>query len=252
MITNEEKKVDNLICLTDNNDNLININSKIYSLFNNFLIKESKFIYPKQNISLENEIMPEYQDIDIQIQKKINDIRRFYDSTPIFNEMKSKNSYTMNNFIKGFKELFFGSKGIVTRKSIDLKNYYKSFESKSNLNSKIYAGSLDYYDFLSNYNSFFERLKNSRKRILKINGNFTVTNTRLDKMHAIYTEYEKKRKKKTALLKGKKNYFNYFNDSNDNKIYNNTNLDINKNQTGIGQIGSKKDAIMNQLQWQLA
>ena len=56
--------------LIDENEDLINLYPKMFSLFNNFLIKESKAIYPKQKLPTEKEIMPEYHDIDIQIQKK--------------------------------------------------------------------------------------------------------------------------------------------------------------------------------------
>jgi predicted nucleotide-binding protein (sugar kinase/HSP70/actin superfamily) len=121
--------------------------------------------------------------------------------------MQSKNSFAMSLFKKGFRQMFFGPKGIVTRKSAELRSYHKSFESKFDLNTKIFAGSLDYYDYLSGYNSFFERLKNSRKKMLKINGNFTITNNMQEKMHAAYLEYEKKRekyKKKKKLLLIKK------------------------------------------------
>jgi hypothetical protein len=115
----------------------------------------------------------------------------------------------MNLFKKGFRQMFFGPKGIVTKKSAELRSYHKSFESKIDLNTKIFAGSLDYYDYLSGYSSFFERLKNSRKKRLKINGNFTITSNMQEKMHAAYLEYEKKReklrKKKKLLLKKQKN-----------------------------------------------
>ena len=40
-----------------------------------------------------------------------------------------------------------------------LKNYHKSFESKLDINSKIYAGSLDYYDFLSKHDHFCPLLR---------------------------------------------------------------------------------------------
>lgn len=205
--------------------NIDNINPKIFQLFKNFLIKENKSIFNKDN-SPTKEIMPEYLDIDSEIQKKINDVRMFYASDPYFKEMLSGNSYVMTLFKKGFKDIFFGPKGIVTRKSVELKKYYKNFESKLDLNSKIYAGSLDYYDFLSNYNSYFERLKYSRKKILKISGNFSVSNTHSEKMHAAYLEYEKKRKKKIELLKkkNKKNNLNsIINTSINNTIYNEDN-----------------------------
>ena len=181
-------------------DTDININPNILHLFKNFLIKEN---YQK-NCFLK-EIMPEYSDIESQIKKKINQVRYFYDIDPLFREMQSNNTFTMNLFRKGIRRMFFGPKGIVTKKSSDLKNYYKSFYSDIDLNSKIYAGSLDYYDFLSGYNSFFERLKSSRKKILKLSGNFAIANTTSDKLRAAYTEYTKKRKKNSILLKRNKN-----------------------------------------------
>ena len=169
--------------------------------------------------------MPEYIDINTQIQKKINDIREFYNLIPIFKDMQSKNSYVMTIFKKGFKDIFFGPKGIVTRKSSELIRYYKSFESKSNLNSKIYAGSLDYYDYLSNYNSFFERLKNSRRKMLKINGNFSVANDNWEKLRAFYDKYQQKRKIKGSLIQNvSKTNSNYFNKKQLNQINDNNKI----------------------------
>ena len=208
MINNEEKNGDSFFFISDLNENEITINPKNY-LFNNFLIKENKNYFSNKRHSPQKEIMPEYSDINIQIQKKINNVRDFYGYDPIFREMLSKNSYAMTIFKKGFTDMFFGPKGIATRKSSDLKRYYKSLEPKVDLSKKIYAGSLDYYDFLSNYDSFFERLKFSRKRILKISGNFTVSNTSSDKLRAAYDKYEQNRKKKGSP--SKKNNSNYFN-----------------------------------------
>ena len=221
MIKTEEKNDDSFYLISDSNENEININQKNY-LFNHFLIKENKDYFSDKKYIPQKEIMPEYIDINTQIQKKINDIREFYNLIPIFKDMQSKNSYVMTIFKKGFKDIFFGPKGIVTRKSSELIRYYKSFESKSNLNSKIYAGSLDYYDYLSNYNSFFERLKNSRRKMLKINGNFSVANDNWEKLRAFYDKYQQKRKIKGSLIqnvsKTNSNYFNkkQLNQKNDN------------------------------------
>ena len=235
MINNEEKN-ENLIFLTDGKEEEeININPKLLYLFNNFLVKENINNFSKKKKSEVKEIMPEYTDIKYQIQRKINDVRDFYGSDPLFKDMQSKNSYAMTLFRKGFKNMFFGPRGIVTRKSIELKKYYKSIEPKFDLNSKIYAGSFDYYDFLSNYNSFFERLKNSRKRILKINGNFSVSNTSLEKLHANY-ENKKKKEKKNVLYKNNiKEKLSIFsnksnNTNNDNNDMSSNNLD-NKSKT---------------------
>jgi len=223
-MNDNEKKIDESYKynVTDlNSDEEININPKYFHLFNNFLIKENY-----QKYALIKEIMPEYSDIDSQIQKKIVQVRDLYGVDPLFKEMQSPNSYAMNFFRKGLKQLFFGRDGLVTKKNAILKNYHKSFESKLDINSKIYAGSLDYYDFLSNHSNFFDRLKNSRRKILEINGNFTISNANQEKMHAAYIKYDEKRKKKNLLLKRPNNNsidINFYNKTN----YKTKNNDIN-------------------------
>ena len=193
-------------------DEEININPKYFHLFNNFLTKENYHKY-----SFIKEIMPEYSDIDSQINKKIVQVRDLYGVDPLFKEMQSPNSYAMNFFRKGLKQLFFGKDGLVTKKNAYLKNYHKSFESKFDINSKIYAGSLDYYDFLSNHDSYFDRLKTSRRKIMEINGNFSISNPNQEKMHAAYVKYEEKRRKKNLLLKRSNNNsinINFYNKTN--------------------------------------
>ena len=219
-----EKKIDesykyNVTDLNSNEEK--NINPKYFHLFKNFLIKENF-----QKYAFLKEIMPEYSDIDSQIQKKIVQVRDLYGVDPIFKEMQSPNSYTMNIFRKGLKQLFFGKEGIVTKKNVLLKNYHKSFESKLDINSKIYAGSLDYYDFLSKHDHFLDRLKNSRRKILEINGNFSISNSNQEKMHAAYVKFEEKRRKKNLLLKRPNNNstdINFFNKTN----YKSNNTDTN-------------------------
>jgi hypothetical protein len=223
-MNDNEKKIDesykyNVTDLNSNEE--ININPKYFHLFKNFLIKENF-----QKYAFLKEIMPEYSDIDSQIQKKIVQVRDLYGVDPIFKEMQSPNSYTMNFFRKGLKQLFFGKEGIVTKKNVLLKNYHKSFESKLDINSKIYAGSLDYYDFLSKHDHFLDRLKNSRRKILEINGNFSISNSNQEKMHAAYVKFEEKRRKKNLLLKRPNNNstdINFFNKTN----YKSNNTDTN-------------------------
>ena len=253
MYNSEKKSYDNKIddnyCMTDiNNIEEISINPKYFHLYKNFLIKEN---YQKN--AFIKEIMPDYADIESQIKKKIVNVRDLYAIDPLFREMQSVNSFAMNLFKKGFREMFFGPKGIVTKKSSELRSYHKSFESKIDLNTKIFAGSLDYYDYLSDYNSFFERLKNSRKKMLKINGNFTITNNMQEKMHAAYLEYEKKReknkkKKKLLLKKQKNNSINFSKHNKNNReiktvdIKNNTKTNFyNKTDT---KIRNMKNAIL--------
>ena len=223
-MNDNEKKIDesykyNVTDLNSNEE--ININPKYFHLFKNFLIKENF-----QKYAFLKEIMPEYSDIDSQIQKKIVQVRDLYGVDPIFKEMQSPNSYTMNIFRKGLKQLFFGKEGIVTKKNVLLKNYHKSFESKLDINSKIYAGSLDYYDFLSKHDHFLDRLKNSRRKILEINGNFSISNSNQEKMHAACVKFKEKRRKKNLLLKRPNNNstdINFFNKTN----YKSNNTDTN-------------------------
>ena len=240
-MNDNEKKIDesykyNVTDLNSNEE--ININPKYFHLFKNFLIKENF-----QKYAFLKEIMPEYSDIDSQIQKKIVQVRDLYGVDPIFKEMQSPNSYTMNIFRKGLKQLFFGKEGIVTKKNVLLKNYHKSFESKLDINSKIYAGSLDYYDFLSKHDHFLDRLKNSRRKILEINGNFSISNSNQEKMHAAYVKFEEKRRKKNLLLKRPNNNstdINFFNKTN----YKSNNTDTNdrtKNSFFNNTFSKKKD-----------
>ena len=241
---NKEEKND-LYFISNEFDNDIDLNPNFLYLFKNFLTKEN---YQKN--SFLKEIMPEYINIDSQIHKKINQVRYFYDITPLFREMQSSNTFAINFFKKGFRRMFFGPKGIVTRKSTELKNYYKSFISDIDLNSKIYAGSLDYYDYLSGYNSFFERLKESRKKILKVSGNFAVANNSLDKLHAAYLEYIKKRRKNSfSLNKNKLTEINEYDDINkkkdiksktENNFFNKT-FTKNKNKRRILILDKSKD-----------
>ena len=190
-------------------------------MFKRFLINENRTLLSAHHFSSihDTEIMPEYIDIERQITKKLRDMRSFFDiKNTIFKAMQSENSYTLCLFRKGFQKLFFGPKGIVTKKSPDLRRYYKSFENDSELNAKIYAGSLDYYDFLCNVkNSFDERLNFSNKKRLEIGGNFSISNSNAEKLHAEYLEFDKKRKLK-KLLNNKKN---------NNKISNNNIKNIN-------------------------
>ena len=252
MDNNEEENNDSIFFIDKNK---VNFNKEIYSLFNSFLVKESKSL-SKHKLK---EIMPEYSDIDFQIQKKVNDVRNFYENDPIFRDMQSNNSFAMTLFRKGFKEMFFGPKGIVTRKSTELKNYHKAMEPKIQLNSKINVGSLDYYDYLTGYNSFFERLKNSRKKMLKINGNFYISNIKDEKLHTAYNNFVKK--KKNISNKNKKGNSTYYNKlskninpiNNDSEIkaktqnyfYNNTYGKIQSNLSSSKYSDQKENIFLN-------
>ena len=193
-------------------------------MFKRFLKNENRTHLSTNHTSSikDTEIMPEYTDIERQIKKKLNDMRSLFDiKNSIFKAMQSENSYTLCEFRKGFKKLFFGPKGIVTKKSSDLRRYYKSFEVKTELNEKIYAGSLDYYDFLCNVKSSFdERLNFSNKKRLEIGGNFSISHSSVEKLHGKFLEIEKKKQLQKSLDKN--------NSKNNNNRNNTRNNDFNK------------------------
>ena len=204
----KDSKTSNTSFLTDINEYAeIRLTPQNIDMFKRFLTNENRNILKDHTTIHETEIMPEYTDIERQITKKIGDMRSLFNiKNTIFKSMQSENSYTLSLFRKGFRKLFFGPKGIVTKKCPELKRYYKSFESKSDLNSKIYAGSLDYYDFLAKHvSSFNERLNCSRKKILELGGNFAISNTNLEKLHGEYLEKEKKRRLQRLFNNNKNN-----------------------------------------------
>ena len=162
-------------------------NFKIFSLYKNLLKKE----------------MPKYSNIETQIDTDKNLIKNYYEMVPIFRDSIEQNSiiYTFKN---GFKKLFFGPNGFVTRKSMALRKFYKSFQPKKlNVHKKLYMGSMDLFDTLGNLSSFNKRLKNSQKKIILINGNFDLTNIRLMKMRRTYKKFSKKLMSKSENVKKK-------------------------------------------------
>ena len=242
---NKDSKKEKSLRLTDTDDFCeLSPTPQNIDMFKRFLINENRSYLSSNRVSSiqDTEIMPQYTDIERQITKKFNDMRSFFDiKNTIFKAMQSENSYTYSLFCKGFRSLFFGPKGIVTKKSPDLRRYYKSFEIKSELNAKIYAGSLDYYDYLCNVkNSFDERLNISNKKRLEIGGNFSISNSNIEKLHAQYIEFEKKRKIQKLLNKNniRNNSissidFNKFNKKIKLNILNNFNVKKTKLKKGI-------------------
>ena len=167
----EEKFKDNIN--NDSNENNIRI---IYSIYKNILSKCS----------------PKYSNIEKQIDKDKDIITNHYLFDPNFRDAINQN-IKLKLFKSGFKNLFFGPEGFVTRKNYNLKKFYKSFRSKKvNFHEKLYIGSFELFDSLGNNNKYNKRLKLSQKRIIQMNGNFDMTNTNLMKMKMTYKKFSKK------------------------------------------------------------
>ena len=142
--------------------------------------------------------LPNYKNIKQEMDKIKKQFRNYFDiKNTIFKDMLTKkNSTTYQNFIRGFGKYFFGPFGIVTQKNKFLREYYFS---RSALNVKIYAGRLEYYDYINKYNRYLQRKNNANKRLLSISKNYAIVNEKNDlfSMRAMTSK---------RLVKGKKNY----------------------------------------------
>ena len=160
--------------IKNNKNNKIN-NLKIFSLYKNFLKKE----------------LPKYSNIETQIDSDKNKIRNYYLSDPLFKDTIEQNS-AIFFFKNGFKKLFFGPHGYVTRKSLALRKFYKSFEPKKvDFSEKLFMGSMDLFNTLGNYSTYNYRLKDNQKKIVELNGNFDMSNPNLVKMKMTYKNFKK-------------------------------------------------------------
>ena len=145
----------------------------------------------------------------------------------IFKDMITKsNSSTYQNFVRGFGKYFFGPFGIVTQKYNYLKEYYVR---TSALNVKIYAGKLDYYDYINKYNRFKQRQNNANKKLLSISKNYAIVNDRNDifSMKALTSKRYIKRKNYVSLNKQK--YKSSMTEINEIQTKNNKKTNLSKN-----------------------
>ena len=182
-----------------NNYNTTRINQN--SLFRNFLIEENidssrkKFFAPKKK-----EILPSYTNIKEIIEKGRIDIKsKFNIANTLFHEIQSKDIIMYTKFAKNISEYFFGPYGIITENNINLKKYHNQKEKtkKKALNAKIYAGNWLYLEENPIYNRYLARLKNNRKQILNIGGNFSTEDDFTQKLHDIYIKGSKKKNDKS-------------------------------------------------------
>ena len=172
-------------------------------MFHNFLINENKKIQESEKIFNipTKEIMPQYTNINKEIKKRTNDLRKFFNiKNTIFKEMQSKqNSLTYKEFMSYFGKYFFGPNGVVTEKYKFLRDYYEALNLKIGLNNRIYTGTLDYFFLFSNHNSYSQRLNSTKQKLLSLSNNLSVASNHFDKII-------QKARMKTKYLKNNKNF----------------------------------------------
>ena len=179
-------------------NNFLNSND----IFRNFLIRENADHSSKLYHYKRKEILPDYTSIRKKIKNRVKEIKSYYDiKGTIFKEIKSNDTMLYNKFKKDVTLFFFGPKGTITQKSRKLKKYYElKNKNKVGLTTKIYAGRWEYYENANTQNRYMDRLKNARKKILAIGGNFSTEESLEDRIHHFASKIKIKDKKEDDNL----------------------------------------------------
>ena len=144
------------------------------SIFSHFVTEVNQPEVISQKKQRSKVYLPYYKNIKEEMKKVKTQMNSLFNiKNSIFKQMKTKyTSMCYKNFVKGFAKYFFGPYGYVTKRYKLLKEYYLH---KNLINSRIYAGRLDYYDVTSsNSNNVKARENETKKRRLTISSNFAV------------------------------------------------------------------------------
>ena len=151
-------------------ENKESINKKIFDINNNIsFFNKNNFVVKFTNIKKE-------------IKKRSNTLKRYFNiKNSIFKEMQSKyNSLIYQELVNNMGNYFFGPYGKVTEKYKFLRDYYINQDMKMGFNSKILAGTLDYYSLLSDYDSYTQRINSTKEQLLFSSRNLAVAKSGFD------------------------------------------------------------------------
>ena len=177
-------------------------------VFRKFLPNENMYNNSKEkNIEISKTgLIPDYSNISTKINKSIKTVKNFFNyERYYFKEKKPKILETYSSFAKGLSFYLFGPKGKIT--SSELLRILRQKEKRIKLNDKIYAGALDLYTTLENYDSYTERLKNTIRKKIEISNNFETIKNIDGKIHSLYLKSKKKDFKVPSLSKRKNDIF---------------------------------------------
>ena len=202
-------------------ENKENINKKIFDINNNI-----SFFNKNKNFEVQ------FIDIKKEIKKRSNTLKRYFNiKNTIFKEMQSKkNSLIYQELIKYMGKYFFGPNGKVTEKYKLLRDYYEDKEMNIGFNSKIIAGTLDYYSLLSDYDSYSQRINSTKEQLLFSSRNLAVAKSGFDIVDQSALSNNK-------LFNKKKNFVN-LNIRNIKNLYN-SNSSINQSNDTFRNNGGK-------------
>ena len=194
--------------------------------------------------------LPNYKNIKKELLEVKKQFRNLFNiKNTIFKDMITKNnSHTYKHFVHGFGKYFFGPFGLVSKQNKLLREYYIR---TSALNAKIYAGRLEYLDYINKFSRFKQRQNFANKHLLSMSKNYAVVNDKNDifSMKALTSnKYVNKRKNFVSLNKLKyrpsvteineispniKKKINFMNKTFNGKLNKNTNKDKNTSMTKL-------------------
>ena len=192
---------------TSRNKSSLNINyilTKKSSLNNNMLgaTPKKQVFYPF--LSDENSNLGYAPYINLKKNQFSRDFKRtnkkflsyFNIKNTIFKKMSNEKPPAYKKLIKGMKKFFFGPKGKITKKINFLKNIYKKKSNIFNIgiNTRIYAGTLDYLDS-KDKNTLSNRLYETKKKFLQRSSNFAIAENDNDKRDALFSSNFTKKNK---------------------------------------------------------
>ena len=152
-------------------ENKENINKKIFDINNDI-----SFFNKNKNFEVK------FIAIKKEIKERSNTLKRYFNiKNSIFKEMQSKyNSLIYQELVNNMGNYFFGPYGKVTEKYKFLRDYYINQDMKMGFNSKILAGTLDYYSLLSDYDSYTQRINSTKEQLLFSSRNLAVAKSGFD------------------------------------------------------------------------
>ena len=112
----------------------------------------------------------------------------------IFNQIKLDKPEALKKLEKGLKVVFFGKEGYITKKLDSLKKIYKKRRNSIGIDTKIYAGTLDFLD-LKSKNSMGGRLDDYKKNYLFRSNNFSVARDKFGRREAMFIANNSKKRK---------------------------------------------------------
>ena len=221
-IVNNETPIKEIFNTFLPNENIKNLNfSKHNKSYSINLNNSRNFNNKKYNL---NEFKKNFKNN----KKEINSL--FNLKNTIFIKMTNDKPKSLKRFEKGLKKIFFGKNGYITEKIPFLRNIYKPkrIYSSIGINTKIYAGQLDFMDLKNNIKGAYgNRLMENKRAMLSRSANFSIAKSNFDKLNAKYISKITEKINKKKVKNNENNNFINIQENLNMLLNNNNNANIN-------------------------